>query len=229
MHYLQAMRNLFLIIFSLITCACYGQGKIQKQWPADSKGNKINKSSETHWNSQGDVIKRVEYTGGKEPFMLTYTFDYQAGRKTKRTDTRNREYTVYTYDKAGRLNGELLYDSRGRLEKKTVHVYNGNSKNISFTEEYDAGKSTPYMRSTFTYYPNGLLKKEVQTAGGSWFMTRDLKYDNNKHLIYEGNEADGGVGLVRYYYIYKGDVLVKDKVVIPATGTEYHVYEVKAQ
>jgi len=203
-------------------------GKVQTKWLTDSNGKKIKKERETQWNSRGDVVKSVEYIDGTEPLVMEFSYVYQAGRKVKQTDLRSHEFTVYTYDKSGRLIQEILYTAKKEIEEKKVHAYTQKGRNIIFTEAYDGKKLlTPYMRSTFEYYPNNLLKKEVQTVSGSWFSTRELQYDNKNHLIYEGEEADGGVGLVKHYYTYKGNVLVKDMVKVPDTGTAYYIYETK--
>lgn len=175
------------------------------------------------------MTRSAEYIKGTKPLIRQFAYAYQNGRKFKQTDLGNHAYILYTYDEAGRLSQESDYEAGGKLWQKSIHHYKGNGKSISSTDVYEAGKQTPFMTSTFEYYPDNRLKKEIQTTNGSWFLTRELKYDENGHLIFESNQADGGAGVVRYYYRYKGDTLIADIVKVPDTGTEYHSYEIIAQ
>lgn len=220
------MKNLLITASTLLVCfAAYGQSRAEVKWLTDTKGKKITKATEKLWNKQGDIVRSVEYIKGSTPLIMMFSFEYKSEHKVKRTDLHTCEYTIYVYDKAGRLIQELLYTKTHQLREKKNFNYAGDSKTASNANVYEPGKPLPILHYDFEYYPDGLLKKEVQTAGGSWFMTRDFKYDSHKHLIYEGNEADGGVGLVRYYYYYNGDILTKDIVKVPDTSTEYHLYE----
>ena len=207
--------------------------KTETKWVTDAKGKKLKKEEIKEYNSQGDVIKWVQYTdfGPPQPICEVFTYSYKNTSKIKKTaafcNGKIEGTTIYTYDNLGRLKEEIEYDETHQLVAKRLNIYKGNSKNKAATEFYgtDGKKSSV---SAFEYYPNNLLKKEVQAAGGSWFQRQTYKYDNNKHLIYEDTEGDGGVGavgIVKYYYTYQGDVLVKDVVKLPDNGTEYHVYE----
>lgn len=189
-----------LLFLTLTSFGTPNNGKVETKWLTDNKGKKIRKESETQWNKQGDIVRSVEYTERMKPLIMEFSFEYQAGHKVKKTNLRNHEFTVFTYDKLGRPIQELLYSVDKKPEEKKVHTYKGVNKNINYTDVYEAGKQTPFMRYAFEYYPNDLLKKEVQTIDSGWFLTREIKYDSNKHLIYESEQADGGVGLIRYYY-----------------------------
>jgi hypothetical protein len=224
-HYISSIL-LFLTLTSLSTPNTY---KVQTKWLTDSKGKKMRKASETQWNMQGDVVRYVEYTEGMKPFVQEFSFEYQAGHKVKMTNLGNHEFTVFNYDKVGRPIQELRCTANKKLYEKLIHTYKGTRKNVCYTDLFEAGKQAPLMRTTFEYYPNGLLKKEVRTVDGGWFQTREMKYDSSKNLVYESEQAQGGVGVVRYHYTYEGDTLVKDVVKVPDTGAEYHIYDTKWQ
>ncbi|MDT3403385.1 hypothetical protein [Mucilaginibacter terrae] len=209
-------------------------GKTQIMWLTDNKGKKIRKEQKTQLNMQGDMVKVVEYTAGEKPFERKYEYTYKQGRKIKQAELipdgktheyKLREYTNYSYDKHGRLVKEVSYDSKNTQQDKKVYSYKGESKNKQQLESYTGKETEPFMKEVYTYYADGLLKNMVQYAAGSWNMTENFKYDANKNLIYKDAEVDGGVGVVKYYYIYKNNLLVKDVVKVPDTGTEYHIYE----
>jgi len=201
--------------------------KTQTKWLTDLKGKKIHIDEVKEWNAHGDIVKWIEYVDGNKPFMRTFSYEYNAGHKVKMVDLGNSAFTIYMYDKSGRLTQEMDYSKTKKLLQKSVNVYQGNSKNIGYIDVYDEKGGIPFMRTTFEYYANGLKKKEVQTAGGAWNQTNEYKYDNNRNLIYESAIVDGGVGLVKYYYTYKKNTLVKDIIQVPDTGIEYHIYETK--
>lgn len=204
-------------------------GKNQVKWVADSKGKKIRKEEETLYNDKGDIIKEVQYTNGMQPLCEVFTFEYTGGHKTRKIKTfcdgKGDELTIYTYDKLGRLVNEVDYDSKKRVIVKRINTYKSNSKNIESTASLFGDEKQAHLLSTFEYYANGLVKKETQTIDGSWNQTQNYQYDADKHLIYEDAEVDGGVGVVKYYYTYQNNLLVKDWVKVPDTGIQYHLYE----
>jgi hypothetical protein len=110
------------------------------------------------------------------------------------------------------------------LEQRRVNSYKDNGSLKILQESFNANENLAYSKTTYEYYPDGRLKHEVQTAGGSWFGTTEYKYDRSKHLIYTAAQVDGGVGWVKTYFFYQDGLLVRDIVKVPDTGTEYHSY-----
>jgi hypothetical protein len=203
---------------------------MQVKWLTNSMGKKISKESETLTDDKGNILKSIEYNKIGSLCQL-FDYEYKNGLKIKKTSKAcngNRySTTLYIFDKSGRVIQENDYDDKQKLQSKKVNTYIGSNKNLTSSENYGGNEKRPYSTSTFEYFLNGLLKKETQTAGGSWYKTNNYKYDSNKNLIYEDGEVDGGVGLVRYYYTYNNNILIKDVVKMPDTGTEYHIYETK--
>lgn len=198
------------------------------KWVADGRGKKIKKEDEKKYNSRGDVIKWTQYLDNG-PICLVFDYEYSQGNLVKKSekfcDGKITTVTIYQYDKAGRVVSWVDRDIRDNRDSKHVNTYVRASKNISYVEDFDEnGKE--YSKTIFEYYPGNLLKKEIQYSAGSWFSTIDYRYDANQHLIYEDAEADGGVGIVKYYYIYQNNVLTKDSVEVPGSATEYHIYEI---
>lgn len=202
--------------------------KTQTKWNSDSKGKKKH-IAEVTWNKQGDIFKWIEYNDGLKAIVSEFSYDYSLGKKIKKVDLRSREYTLYSYDKSGRLVQEITYNSAKKIQKKEIHTYKGVSKYIAYTDVYYPTEPTPIMRTEFQYYTNNMLKKAVQTTSDTWYQTNEYKYDTRGHLIFETAIVDGGVGLVKYYYTYNGDTLVKDVINVPDTGIEYHIYEINIQ
>lgn len=217
------------LLFFLCSFSVFNLDKTQIKWVTDVKGKKLRKEEETLYNDKGDIIKSVQYIDHQKPLCEAFSFEYANGHKTKKVKTlcdgKGYQLTISTYDKQGRLVQETDYDSKNQLIEKRINTYQGNSNNISSTAYFNGKEKDAYMKSDFEYYPDNLLKKETQTVGGSWNSTNNYKYDSSKHLIYEDAEVDGGVGVVKSYYTYKNNILVKDVVKVPDTGTEYHLYE----
>lgn len=154
----------------------------------------------------------------------TFTYEYSSGLKTKETNVRcdgkGATTTIYTYDYADRLTNKIVYDANHKLILKDVSVYNGNSNHPASVDAFSGKEKEPFNHTDFQYYPNGLKKSEESST-----ESHNYKYDSNGNLIYEDGVADEGVGLVRYYYTYKDNVLVKDVVKVPGSRPEHHIYE----
>ncbi|WP_114937992.1 hypothetical protein [Mucilaginibacter endophyticus] len=217
------------LLFLLCSFGSLNTNKTQIKWVTDAKGKKLRKEEESLYNDKGDIIKSVQYVDHQKPLCEIFSFEYANGHKSKKVKTfcegKGYQLTVYTYDKQNRLVQEVDYESKNQLVEKRVNTYQGSGNNISSTAYFNGKEKDAYMKSGFEYYHDNLLKKEIQTVGGSWNCTNNYKYDSNKNLIYEDAEVDGGVGVVKYYYTYQNNILVKDVVKIPDTGTEYHLYE----
>ena len=111
-----------------------------------------------------------------------------------------------------------------KLEERRINSYKGNTGQKTHIEAFKSNENQAYSKTIYEYYPNGMLKREVQTVGGSWFGTTDYRYDGSKRLVYTAEQVDSGVGWVKTFYIYQDDILIKDIVKVPDTGTEYHSY-----
>lgn len=218
---------LLFLIFSSFTGVIPGKTKVM--WLTDSKGKKLRKEAETTYNAQGDIIKEIGYDEGVKPSCQKYTYTYLNGHKIKRVmsfcDNKTYDITTYIYDSEGRPTQEITYDSKHKQQSKKVHLYSGTSKNKYATESFTGVEKDSFSRDIFKYYPNNLVKSIVQNVAGTWNMTQNFKYDANNNLIYEDGEVDGGVGVVKHYYTYKNNVLIKEVIKVPDTGTEYHAYE----
>lgn len=198
-------------------------------WLADKNGKKLKKESYKEFNDKGALLKVIEYLDeGEDCRQFEYT--YKNGNKTQEVfrfcNSKFPETRVFIYDATNRLIKTNKLNEKGKLFEYETHAYTGKGKNIVSTKVYDVNEQDFYSETTFEYYPGtSLVKKEIQYAGGSWFQAREYKYDDKGNLIYMGEEADGGVGKVQYFYTYKNNRIIKDKVIVPDTGVEYHIYE----
>ncbi len=215
------------VFFSSLT---FGQAtKTTIVWKVDKSGKKLRKEMEKQVNDKGDIIKQVEYSGGYVICEM-YSYQYKNGRKENSIRSNcnrssNCTKTLYIYDKLGRLIQEITYDAKNHLDSRQVNIYNDNNKNAASREVYNGTEKASHDITTLTYYPNNLLKKEYQEASGSWFGTDEYKYDEHGNMIYHEASVDGGVGIVKYYFTYKNNILVSDVVKTPGSSTEYHSYE----
>lgn len=225
------MKTLITIVFLMILIKSFGQvpyARTEITWVANDNGKKIKKEQEKQFDSKGNLVKWIQYL---EHTIICENFKYEYAQSRIAKETRSycngivTTMTVYTYDKLGRIAKEVDYDKNNKVESKRVNTYKGVSKSIAFTEDFEGKETVASTKTTYEYYPNNLLKTEVEYANGSWFQTINYKYDGNKNKIYEGAEADGGVGLVQYYYTYKNNILIKDSVTVPGSPLEFHVYE----
>lgn len=176
-------------------------------------------------------MKTIEYLDGNSSLCQVFSYEYKNELVIKKTsglcNGNGKSYTTYSHDKLNRVTTETEYDSDQKVQGRTTHKYVGNSLNKAISIKYNDTDKNPYSSTKFEYLPNGLLSKETQIVGGSWFQTNHYKYDQNKKLVYKDAEVDGGVGVVKYYYTYKGNMLISDIVNVPDTGIEYHIYETK--
>jgi hypothetical protein len=212
----------------LVSCHSVSSERTIIKWVSDSKGRKVKKEEEKQYDSKGNLIKWMQYTGEGQICEI-FNYNYYQDRVIKKSrgycNGKGNVETIYSYDKSGRMMSWIERDMSNNRSTKHINKYNGVSKHIADTENFDE-KGNLYERTTFEYYQSNLLKKETQFVDGSWFLSIEYRYDKRKNLIFEGAEAEGGVGFVKSYYTYKDNVLIKDKIEIPGDTTQYHIYEI---
>ena len=204
--------------------------KIQIKWTCDSKWKKIAKEEERHLNEEGKLVKWIQYTEG-DSICDDFKYEYD-GKKVSKELRKNCSVSydkgttiLYKYGINGRVEEEDQYDGK-KLETVSKFLFKLESDKFPFAkEDYYDNEKQPTSVTNLSYDTIGNLIKEEQLVSGSWFATHTFKFNSSGKLIYETGSADGGVGLVEYFYIYDKNVLTKDSVRIPDSGIEYHVYE----
>ena len=202
----------------------------QTKWKADSEGRKTKKVEYEEFNFKNDLLKRIEFTERRElcsKFRYEYTDDSTLV-KSQRTGCQyefdDGMETKFEYDDFGRLANSKEYE-RGKLVRRTTYKYEKDQRYPYLKQEFIELNSIPYSETELQYDSKGNLKEEMQKVSGSWFGSQRYQYDIEGNLVYMESEVDGGVGTVKYYYIYEDGELAKDSVLIPNAQTRYHVYE----
>ncbi|MGV3541168.1 MAG: hypothetical protein ACO1OQ_15230 [Rufibacter sp.] len=203
--------------------------RTQTMWLTNSNGKKVSKEMYKEFDGRNQVTKRVQFVDGSE-ICDAYAYQYERNRlkevTTSHCNTQNSTKKVLHYDSRNRLLREDSIDEKGILEEQAFYRYHAQDTLAYQVDHKITEEEGFYLTDALEYYPNGLLKKKTQYAGG-WFGTWTYKYDKTGNQIYESAEVDGGVGLVEYFYIFENNLLVRDSVLIPDEGKKYHLYEYK--
>lgn len=196
-------------------------------WSCDSKWKKIAKVEEKFFDSKGNLLRRVQYVRTGSPFIDEASYEYLKDVKVKK----------YYKEGPDKMMVEYFYGKNGRLEKEVENV-GKTSRTISryfFTSEkdthpfkkvdFDAGGNEPIFTWEYTYDKFGHLIKEDQRDSGGLYESDSYEYNAEGLMIKHSAFVSGQDGGVQHHFIYDGQTLVKDSVVIFDSPTKYHLYE----
>jgi hypothetical protein len=225
---------LMVISFALLDCSKHADlaNKSQTKWKTNSNWEKTEKEEEKQFNENADIVKWIQYTSSGE-ICEEFKYEYEGKIKVKEyrkgcnQDDSKAKVTNFKYGANHRIEEEIEFENKKMTEISKFKYRQKSDKYPIQREDYFNGETEPIMVANLTYDKPGNLIKEEQFVSGSWFGTFTYKFNSGGQLIYSTCEADGGVGLVEYFYIYKNNVLIKDSVKIPGAKTEYHIYETK--
>ena len=196
-------------------------------WSCDSRWKKIGKVEEKLFDYKGNLLRWVQYVRTGSPLIDEASYEYLKDVKVKK------------YFKVGpdKMMVKYFYGKNGRLEKEVEYV-GETPKTISkyfFTSEkdtkpfkkvdFDAGDNEPIYTWEYEYDKFGHLIKEDQSDSGGLYESDSYEYNADGLMIKHSAFVSGQDGGVQHYYIYDGQTLVKDSVVIFDSPTEYHLYE----
>jgi hypothetical protein len=226
------LTSLTFIFFLLNNLTMYNVPvKNQIKWTCDANWMKIEKVEERQFDEKENLTKWIQYTSGGS---LCDEFKYEYGGTNKIKEYRKNCFQSYDrasvknykYGINNRIEEENTFENKKLTTRSKFKFKTPKDKYPYLREDYFDGENEPATIANLTYDKNGNLLEEEQLVSGSWFGTYTYKFNNRGQLIYHTGSVDGGVGLVEYFYIYGEDILIKDSVKIPDTGTEYHIYQI---
>lgn len=196
-------------------------------WSCDGNWKKIGKVEEKTISEKGKVLRWQQYAKDSKVLTDNYSYVYAGDRiiKEYRWSGKHMTYKVFSYDNLGRLIAEKCYED-DELTKTVKYIYPSKSAmNPIKQEDFYVADKEPGITTEYTYDQAGMLIKEEQFDSGGLYESDNYTRDNDGRLINKSMYVSGQDGGVQYNYIYVGDLLVKDSVVIFDSPTEYHIYE----
>lgn len=215
------------VILSLFISTDNGPNEVvssQTKWKANGEGRKTKKVEYEEFNSKNDLLKRIEFTEKRE-LCSKFRYEYINDSILTKIQRTGCQYefadgmeTKFEYDNSGRLVRSEEYE-RGELAMSTIYRYQEDQRYPYLKQEFIGLGSIPYSETELQYDSKGKVKEEIQKVSGSWFGSQRYQYDIGGHLVYMEAEVDGGVGIVKYYYIYEDGELTEDSVLVPGAQT----------
>lgn len=196
-------------------------------WSCDSTWKKIRKVEEKLFDYKGNLLRWVQYGRTGSPIIDESSYEYVKDVKVKKYFKAgpDKMMILYFYGKNGRLEKEVEYV--GEIPKTVSRYYFKSDKDTNpFKKiDFDAGDNEPIFIWEYYYDKFGHLVKEDQSDSNGLYESNSYEYNVDGLMIKHLACVNGQDGGVQYYYIYDGQTLVKDSVVIFDSPTKYHLYE----